>query len=375
MIPTAHRSERWSAPPRLDCSGAMYASVPPMRACAVARGPLDLQLASASSAAMPKSSTLTVPLAGDEDVLRLEVAVHDVALVRAYERADHRHDQLHCRARAPASARPPPAGGSRPRGARAPCKACPSCSSASWMIDDVLVLAARRGARLAQEVAGQRRRAGEQQLDRDAPAEPHVAREIDDPHPAAPELANDLVLADPRARARTAPVCDRRRLRRAPRASPPVVLLLCAHRPRRCTILTLRPCSRKRSRSRAGRGADLDRARRARHRPRPISRRDRASRRRPTRRTPLGQGRSRGGAETGAAAVRGGEQALRELGARGGAGQVPRGAQGLGSPGHPLQRRGRAHQPGSAARREREPRARRCATATRHSIPRRTSRR
>ena len=50
--------------------------------------------ASTSSAATPKSSTLTAPPVVMKTLLRLEVAVHDVALVRAHERADHRHDQL-----------------------------------------------------------------------------------------------------------------------------------------------------------------------------------------------------------------------------------------------------------------------------------------
>ena len=84
--------------------------------------------------------------------------------------------------------------------------------------DDVLVLAARGGARLAQEVAGQRRRAGQQHLDRHPPAEAHVAREIDDPHAAAAELANDLVLPDRALRARTARV--RPTTRWAPVAAP-----------------------------------------------------------------------------------------------------------------------------------------------------------
>ena len=78
--------------------------------------------------------------------------------------------------------------------------------------------------------------------------------------------------------------------------------------------------------------------------------------RRATRST-LGQGRLRRRAEASAAAVRRGQQAVRELRTRGGAGEVPPGAERLGSPGHPLQRRGRADQPRSAARRKRQSRA------------------
>ena len=141
---------------------------------------------------------------GDEDVLRLEVAVDDVALMRAGERADHGHRQLD----------------GAPRWKLASAGGVAKVRTVEMLehhvgrplvlvglvdYDDVLVLAARRGARLAEEIPGQSGGACEQHLDRHGPSEPNVAGEIDDSHPTAPELANDLVLSDAR------PTRERRR--------------------------------------------------------------------------------------------------------------------------------------------------------------------
>jgi hypothetical protein len=65
--------------------------------------------------------------------------------------------------------------------------------------DDVLVMARRGGARLAQKAVDELARLGHEELDGHAPPELGVAREVDDAHAAAAELADDLVLANARA--------------------------------------------------------------------------------------------------------------------------------------------------------------------------------
>ena len=80
-------------------------------------------------------------------------------------------------------------------------KTCPSISSARWIGHDVRMRQRAGGARLAQKalahdwVGGEVRR---QRLDRDEPVELDVAREVDDAHAAAADLALELVLAGER---------------------------------------------------------------------------------------------------------------------------------------------------------------------------------
>lgn len=64
---------------------------------------------------------------------------------------------------------------------------------------DVLVVARRGRPSLAQEGLGQRGGSAQQELDRHPPAETRVARQVDRPHPAATELADDFVPANSRA--------------------------------------------------------------------------------------------------------------------------------------------------------------------------------
>jgi hypothetical protein len=61
---------------------------------------------------------------------------------------------------------------------------------------DVLVVELCGRARLGQEAPRERARGAVEELDRDLPPEPGVAREDHLPHPAAPELADDVVLED-----------------------------------------------------------------------------------------------------------------------------------------------------------------------------------
>ena len=68
--------------------------------------------------------------------------------------------------------------------------------------DDVVVLAAGRRARLDEEALGQLGLVRLQELDRDAAAEPEIAREVDGPHPALADHLDHLVLVDPHARMR-----------------------------------------------------------------------------------------------------------------------------------------------------------------------------
>ena len=63
--------------------------------------------------------------------------------------------------------------------------------------DDVLVVAARGDARLGEEPRVVMRAALVQELDRDEPSQPQIARQVDDPHATLADLANDLVLAEP----------------------------------------------------------------------------------------------------------------------------------------------------------------------------------
>ena len=71
------------ASPR-TCSGAAYSGVsaPPALAVSVRGAPR----VAASSLAMPKSSSFTVAVGGDEDVRRLEVAMDDEVRVRVADR-------------------------------------------------------------------------------------------------------------------------------------------------------------------------------------------------------------------------------------------------------------------------------------------------
>ena len=99
MIPIEYRSERASTGRPCACSGERYCAVPMIEPVSV--------MSEAPARAMPKSVTLTRPSLVDQHVLRLEVAVHDPALVGEARGAQDLQDDV---------ARPPRAAPGRARG-------------------------------------------------------------------------------------------------------------------------------------------------------------------------------------------------------------------------------------------------------------------
>ena len=143
----------------------------------------------------PEVEDLGPPVAGQEQVLRLEVAVDDAALVRRRQAARHRGGDLR---------RPPrrqrPAGEPRPQGLAL--QQLGHQIRRAVVAADVVhgedggVVERRDGARLGLEAAqavGAGRQVRRQHLDRDLAAEPLVARAVDDPHAAGPDGREDLV--------------------------------------------------------------------------------------------------------------------------------------------------------------------------------------
>jgi hypothetical protein len=134
-----------------------------------------------------------------DDVLGLEIAMHDVRGVRVRERLRDRHDELDHAAERHAAA------GHHLRQLRALDVLEHHVRQAAEQLDlvdhdDVLVAASRGRARFDEKPLGQLRRARAEELHRDAPAEPRVAREIDLAHAAAAELADQLVMLDAQPR-------------------------------------------------------------------------------------------------------------------------------------------------------------------------------
>ncbi len=133
----------------------------------------------------------------DHDVLGLEVAVHDVALVRGRERADDRHHDVEREALRAREAR-----SSRARGQDVAQRAAlevleDHVRMPVGLVDlvddhDAFVSTARRRQGLGEQ-ARCRSPAVPEELDGDQAPELGIAREQHDPHAALAELANDLV--------------------------------------------------------------------------------------------------------------------------------------------------------------------------------------
>ena len=81
-------SERWSAGSPRTCSGAMYPIVPSMRPACVCGGVVGSALMPDRSRldlrelGEPEVENLHAAISGDEDVLRLQIAMNDPLLVR-----------------------------------------------------------------------------------------------------------------------------------------------------------------------------------------------------------------------------------------------------------------------------------------------------
>src|SRR6185436_12233370 len=164
---------------------------------------------------------------GHEDVVGLEIAVDDAGAVRALERAQHRgHDLDGARVRHALAVLDH-------RGQRLAVQELQDDVRLAGLLlraavladlvddDDVVVLAARGGARLDEEALPDLGLVGLQELDRDAAAEPEIAGEEHGPHPALAEQLDHLVLVDAdagvRRRARRVDPC-RRAVEGVPRA-------------------------------------------------------------------------------------------------------------------------------------------------------------
>ena len=139
----------------------------------------------------------------EEDVRRLQVAVHDPARVERLERGQHRERDRH---RLRHAQRP----ALQPLAERLAFEQLHRDEELPLVLADVVELAdvrvvdARRGPGLALEalarglVSAQRAH----RLERDGAVEPLVARGVDDPHAALAELAGHLVVRDPRGHRR-----------------------------------------------------------------------------------------------------------------------------------------------------------------------------
>ena len=142
--------------------------------------------------ARPKSSSFT-PLRGEEDVRRLQIAVHDAAAVQRRQRRQDR--QLRRRRLGDGHG---PAG--QPLGERLAVEQfhaeerLPLVFADVEQLADVRMADGSRGARLAKEaLAHLRLRRAKDRLDRDRPRQPVIPAFVDDTHPAATDFPDDAV--------------------------------------------------------------------------------------------------------------------------------------------------------------------------------------
>ena len=88
--PSEYRSERASSSRPCTCSGDMYAGLPAT--------PSSREMSESATSAMPKSTMRDVAVLREQDVRRLDVAMHDAARMRVVQRlralVDDRHDLL-----------------------------------------------------------------------------------------------------------------------------------------------------------------------------------------------------------------------------------------------------------------------------------------
>jgi hypothetical protein len=135
---------------------------------------------------------------GHEDVVGLEIAVDDVMRVRDGERAHHGHHELDGLRRWEL---PTVLHELRERRALEELEHHERAAAVLADLvndDDVLVAAPRGRPGLDDEARGELGVVAAQELDRGLAAELGVARGVDRAHAAATELADDLVLSDPR---------------------------------------------------------------------------------------------------------------------------------------------------------------------------------
>jgi hypothetical protein len=145
----------------------------------------------------PEIQELRDPVAGQDDVVGLDVTVNDAVLVRRGERTRDLHadvDRLVLRQRPPPQPLPQ---GLAVVGGHDDIES--AVLGFGDLVDraDVGVVQRRRRPRLLHEpVAGLRVAPdlGRDELDRDGPAERDVARPVDHPHPAAADPVQDLVM-------------------------------------------------------------------------------------------------------------------------------------------------------------------------------------
>ncbi len=149
----------------------------------------------------PEVEDLEVPVAGQEEVLGLEVAVHDAARVRGGDAAGElQRPAERGRGRRPAGAQPVAQRLAFEQLADQERRALVAAEVVDG--EDVGVVERRRGARLALEPLqplGVPRHLRRQHLDRHLPPQPPVARPVDLPHPPGPERRQDLVGTEPAA--------------------------------------------------------------------------------------------------------------------------------------------------------------------------------
>ena len=144
---------------------------------------------------------LHAAVAIEQHVLRLDVAVHDAAVVRELQRvADLRDDAQRLRGRQPSRALHLPQVHAVDELHQQVVQAARLAEVVDG--DDVRVLKAREGARLAREALGEARVArdgGRQNLERDQSVEPRLPRLVDGAHAALADQFEDLELRKERA--------------------------------------------------------------------------------------------------------------------------------------------------------------------------------
>ena len=194
--PSDQRSERASMRRPSACSGLMYSGVPSTAPTAVRCG----LVSGTSSPATPKSSSLIWRLAvvGQEDVLGLEVAVHEARVVRGLQRGEQLEPELDHALRGELLV-------AYRLGERVAFEQLEHeveraivLAPAVEHLHDARVVDGRGGARLAQEALGGHLRAREarvHQLQGDAPVRELVLRHVHRAHAAGAEQAFDPVFA------------------------------------------------------------------------------------------------------------------------------------------------------------------------------------
>ena len=180
-----------SLPP--TCSGDMYDALPSTSPCRVSVDVVSL--------AMPKSSSFTVPSVEQEDVGRLDVAMHDALLVRVVQARSHScATMFSLSSSVSGSGDAMRASSGVPRRNSITMYGVLSSSANSKIVTMLRVLELGGGPRFAVEarphLLGVFREVGEHQLDRDFAIEHRVDAAIEHAHAALADALEDLVASD-----------------------------------------------------------------------------------------------------------------------------------------------------------------------------------